>query len=348
MQLHDLKQLGSAATTATLPVQLSQIITRQTASGKPFIDLEVADATDCIRLKVWSDTDAFEFCQTAQAGEICALDGEFYINDFGVNITRPSLSYLDDSEIESFLQGSPERSRELEAHWNYITDLFENLSDPRLKLLTTTVLIDLADKWKRAGAARSYHHARRGGLLEHTAQMLKVSQVLAPQYPEVWPDLLHTGVLFHDIGKCWENDYPASGFTARATRMGELLGHITIGVEVVNKYWNQLRESDPEVFETAKPPSELLKEHLLHLILSHHGQFDFGSPVTPKIPEAWMLHYIDNLDARMEMLRGSYAGNPELEPNLYQANRPLSGYLARPISKSFHRRDAEDTEREPE
>jgi len=336
MQLSDLKRLGSEPSTATIPVQLAKINPRQTASGKPFIDLEVADSTDSFRLKIWSDTDAFEFCQNAKDGEICALDGEFFVNDFGVNINRPSLSYLEDSEIESFLQGSPERARELEAHWTYINQLFENLSDPRLKLLTTTVLSDLSEKWNRAGAARSYHHARRGGLLEHTAQMLRVSEALAPQYPEIWPDLLHTGVLFHDIGKCWENDSPASGFTAQPSRMGELLGHITIGVEVVNKYWNQLRTAEPKIFESDNPPSELVKEHLLHLILAHHGQFDFGSPVTPKIPEAWMLHYIDNLDARMEMMRGSYASDPEVEPDLYKAQRPLSGYLARPISDSIN------------
>jgi len=348
MQLQEIKGQCLEPTSAALPVQLAKITTRQTASGKPYIDLEVADATDTIRLKIWSDTDAFEFCQTAQNGEICTLDGEFYVNDFGVNINRPSLSYLADAEIESFLQGSAERAQELAAHWDYIYQLFENLCDARLRLLTTTVLTDLADKWKRAGAARSYHHARRGGLLEHTAQMLKVSEVLAPQYPEIWPDLLHAGVLFHDVGKCWENDYPASGFVAQPSRMGELLGHITIGVEVVNKYWNQLRESHPDLFEASNPPSELVKEHLLHLIVSHHGQMDFGSPVTPKIPEAWMLHYIDNLDARMEMLRGSYHNDPEEKPDLYKANRPLSGYLARPISESVQRKDAKDTEQQPE
>ncbi len=335
MQLSDLKRLGSEPQTASVAVQLAKITTRQTASGKPFIDLEVADATDSIRLKIWSDTDAFEFCQSAGDSELCLLDGEFFVNDFGVNINRPSLSYLEDSQVDAFLQGSPERAQELEDLWDYLNTLFENLSDPRLRLLTTTVLNDLSEKWKRAGAARSYHHARRGGLLEHTSQMLKVAEALAPQYPEIWPDLLYAGVLFHDIGKCWENDYPAKGFTTQPARMGELLGHITIGVEVVNKYWNQLREQEPEVFKTTAPASELVKEHLLHLIVSHHGQLDFGSPVTPKIPEAWMLHYIDNLDARMEMLRGSYAGEPEVEPDLYRAQRPLSGYLARPISESL-------------
>lgn len=335
MQLSDLKRLGSDPTSATVPVQLAKIVTRQTTSGKPFIDLEVADSTESLKLKIWSDTDAFEFCQAAKDGDICSLDGEFFVNDFGVNINRPSLSYLDASEIDTFLQGSPERVEELEALWKYVNQVFENLLDARLRLLTTTVLSDLSEKWKRAGAARCFHHARRGGLLEHTAQMLKASESLAPLYPEIWPDLLHTGVLFHDIGKCWENDYPAHGFTSQPVRMGELLGHITIGVEVANKYWNQLKQQEPEIFEGGSPPSELVKEHLLHLIVSHHGQFDFGSPVTPKIPEAWMLHYIDNLDARMEMLRGSYAADPEVEPDLYRAQRPLSGYLARPIRQQI-------------
>jgi len=171
--------------------------------------------------------------------------------------------------------------------------------------------------------------------------MLRCAEALAPQYPEVWPDLLLAGVLFHDIGKCWENDYPARGFMATPVRMGELLGHISIGVEVVNRYWHKLSEAEPEVFDDEKldPPSDRVREYLLHLIVAHHGQLDFGSPVTPKIPEAWMLHYIDNLDARMEMMRGSYAQGPEIEPDLFKAQRPLSGYLARPIRGHYAPKD---------
>ncbi|MEM6822814.1 MAG: HD domain-containing protein [Verrucomicrobiota bacterium] len=337
MTLTELRQLPQDAPsqdTLSVSVQLTKIQEKQTASGKPYYDLELSDAEDRCKVKIWSDTEAFEFCQNARLGDLCQMRGYFYVNDFGLNVNQPSLRILESEEADRFLQGSPERAAEMEACWKYVLGVFEDLEDPRLRLLTTTCLSDLESKWKRAAAARSYHHARRGGLLEHTAQMLRSAEAIAPLYSEIWPDLLYTGVLFHDIGKCWENDYPEQGFVTQPIRMGELLGHISIGVEVVNRYWNRLREQEPEIFdETQLPPSDLIKEHLLHLIISHHGQLEFGSPVTPKIPEAWALHYIDNLDARMEMLRGTYQQEPAIGKDLYDPQRPLSGYQVRPISE---------------
>ena len=151
-------------------------------------------------------------------------------------------------------------------------------------------------------------------------------------YPELNRDLMIAGVLFHDCGKLWENSYPEDGFGQIHSRYGEMLGHIPLGIELVNKLWGDLLDSSEfEQFSEAKPSTEDVRLHLLHLIGSHHGQLEFGSPVLPKTPEAYALHYIDNLDAKMEMLRDAYSQAAEVAPGIYDRVFPLQANLIRPL-----------------
>lgn len=312
---------------------MAQVREATTQGGKPYYDLELADATGTTKLKIWSETQAFSFCQRLQGGEMIAVEGIFFCNQYGLNVNRPEARFLSDEEIEFLLAGSEEDRRRGEADWEYVISVFGQMNDPRLKAVALQCLGAYEAKWRRAAAARTYHHAKRGGLLEHTASMLRLAEAISGHYPEVTPELLYCGVLFHDVGKLWENDYPEKGFISQPTRLGEMLGHITIGIEVVNRLWNQCLEEDPESFSSEQqPPTELLKEHLLHLIAAHHGEIAFGSPVTPKTPEAWLLHHIDNMDAKIEMLRCAYRESEETVPGLYPVRRPLAGMPAKPLS----------------
>jgi 3'-5' exoribonuclease len=316
------------------PAQVAQLREATTQGGKPYFDLELADATGSAKVKIWSDTPAFSFCQRLEGGELIALEGSFFSNQYGLNINRPEARFLPDEEIELLLAGSEENRLRADSDWEYVISIFGQLKDRRLKAVALQCLGDHEAKWRRAAAARTYHHARRGGLLEHTASMLRLAEAIGGHYPEVSPELLYCGVLFHDVGKLWENDYPETGFISQPTRLGEMLGHISIGIEVVNRLWNQAREEEPDAFtETSSPPTEVLKEHLLHLIAAHHGEMAFGSPVTPRTPEAWLLHHIDNMDAKIEMLRCAYRESEEVVPGLYQARRPLAGLPAKPLSE---------------
>ena len=108
------------------------------------------------------------------------------------------------------------------------------IGDPRLRLLGETFLADQGERFRRTAGARSYHHARRGGLVEHTAQMMRMAVAVAPLYPQLNLDLLIAGILFHDSGKLWENHLPETGFTMGFDERGELMGHISIGMELVN------------------------------------------------------------------------------------------------------------------
>ncbi|MFH1066522.1 MAG: HD domain-containing protein [bacterium] len=335
MTLLELRQTAQEGAQEELAAQaqIIQLKQERTKGGKPYFDLELADATARTRLKIWADSEAFGFLESASMGDGVELTGFFHVNDYGLNVNRPVLRALDAEEKELLFVGSPERKEKSDQDWQFLKETFSSLKDARLRLATLAALEKYEKKWRRAGAARTYHHARRGGLLEHTAQMLRCAAALAPLYPEIFPDLLYAGVLFHDIGKLWENDYEEAGFVSPYSRTGEMMGHICIGVELVNQLWKEAKEGNADLFETAHPPSDLVRDHLLHLIVSHHGQMEFGAPVTPRTPEAWMLHYIDNLDATTEMLRCTYAEKQQASPGLFEARRPLTGLAVLPLSR---------------
>ncbi|MDR1192360.1 MAG: HD domain-containing protein [Verrucomicrobiales bacterium] len=322
---------GGAELDETVWAQIETLRQGRTQNDKPFFDLEIVDADGRAKFKIWSDSSAFDQCHDLQAGDFCELSGRFFVNNFGLNVSRPTLRTLADDEVEIFLQGSPAVAKLNQDNWDYMVSVFTTLQEPRLREVSLAALKSLEKKWRRAAAARTYHHARRGGLLEHTSQMLRLAVAVAPLYPEVCPDLLYCGVLFHDAGKMWENNYPKRGFVSKPNRRGELLGHISLGIEITNKYWNQTKEANSELFANTAE-SELVRDHLLHLIAAHHGTREFGSPVTPRTPEAWLLHHIDNIDAKMEMLRRVYVEKDEVAPGLYDRRPPLEGLTAAPLS----------------
>jgi 3'-5' exoribonuclease len=239
---------------------------------------------------------------------------------------------LKPAEGEAFFAGGEERRAQIEGHWDFCLQRAQGMKDLRLRWICVRAFEKFPEKWKRAAAARKNHHARRGGLLDHTAQMLKVAKVLAPLYPEVDGDLLAAGVIFHDLGKLWENDTGEKGFGSVASRRGELIGHISLGIEVANSLWREGEAVEGKSWSEMKPASDELRDHLLHLIASHHGTKEFGSPVAPKTPEAFLLHHIDNMDARIEMLRLSYARGKEEGVGLLEAHRPLEGPLPWPLN----------------
>ena len=197
---------------------------------------------------------------------------------------------LTPQEKSELLQGPAELRQKQNADWKFILETIAKISDPRLHTLCDAFVEDMGERFRRTAAARKYHHARRGGLVEHTAQMMRVAMTIAPLYPQLNVDLLIAGILFHDSGKLWENNYPESGFVMDYNERGELVGHISIGLELVNSLWRKLATDSGEIWKNLTPPSEDVRLHLLHLIGAHHGEMQFGSPVDPKTPEAMALH----------------------------------------------------------
>ena len=240
---------------------------------------------------------------------------------------------LTDQEKNELLQGPADLRARQGADWEFIVQTNQGIVDPRLRALCDAFRKEWGDRFRRTAAARNYHHARRGGLVEHTAQMMRVALKIAALYPALNVDLLLAGILFHDCGKLWENSLPESGFTMGYDERGELMGHISIGLELVNSLWRKLFSENAETWKNLSPPSEDVRLHLLHLIGAHHGEAQFGSPVSPKTPEAMALHYIDNLDARLEMFAAGYMTAKPLAPRIFDRVRPLPANLVTPLEK---------------
>jgi 3'-5' exoribonuclease len=240
---------------------------------------------------------------------------------------------LTEQEKKELLQGPAELRAKQATDWDYIRQTCGGIVDPRLRALCEAFLNEWGDRFRRTAAARNYHHARRGGLVEHTAQMMRVATDIVPLYAQLNLDLLIAGILFHDSGKLWENQYSENGFIMAYDEIGELMGHISIGVELANSLWRRLSTEYGDAWKNHAPPSEDVRMHLLHLIGSHHGEMQFGSPVFPKTPEAMALHYIDNLDARLEMFAAGYTTAKPLADRIFERARPLPGNLVKSLEK---------------
>jgi len=326
------EQAGDVPLIASVEAQLQSRGVKATKGGKPYFDLVFADATGSLSLKVWSDTPLHGEAENLPLQSIVRLEGEWTQNQYGVNGSGVSWTLLADEAVADFLAGDPATRRKQEKDFADITAFCESMSDPRLKKLCGHFFATMGDRFRRTAAARKNHHARRGGLVEHVAQMMRSADAVCGVYPELNRDLMIAGVLFHDCGKLWENSYPEDGFGQIHSKYGEMLGHIPLGIELANKLWHDLLgSSEFDGFSGCKPPGEDVRLHLLHLIGSHHGQLEFGSPVLPKAPEAYALHYIDNLDAKMEMLRDAYVQATEVAPGIYDRVFPLAANLIRPL-----------------
>jgi 3'-5' exoribonuclease len=315
--------------------QVEALQKKETREGKPFWEVSIADAEAKLTLRAWSDTPAFTACENLVPGMFVEVTGEFARNgSFGMDAKRWMCRDLSEAERDALLAGSPALREKQAKDFEAITEGVASILDPRLRGLARLFLDEFGPRFRRAAAARGNHHARRGGLVEHVAQMMRAAMAIASVYPALNRDLLIAGVLFHDSGKLWENSMPADGFVMPFDERGEMLGHITIGIELVNTLWRRLLAL-PEAggWSGLQPAGEDVRLHLLHLLAAHHGELQFGSPVVPKTPEASALHFIDNLDARLEMIAVGYESARFLAPRVQERVWPLPGNLVTALGK---------------
>ena len=188
----------------------------------------------------------------------------------------------------------PATTYNIDELWAQLESILASFTEPDLKRLVTAVLADgeIREALREAPAAKQLHHAFLGGLLEHVVSVLTLAVKVVPHYPILMRDLVLTGVILHDIGKIHELAW-ATGF--EYTLEGTLLGHIQIGASMVEKTIDSLPNFPPR-----------LKTLVLHTILSHHGKLEFGSPKLPMIPEALMLNFLDDMDAKMQTLKSEF------------------------------------------
>src|ERR1700726_758015 len=229
MQLMTLSEIRRAAqngaVSAKVHVQVEWAEPKLTREQKPYCELSLADACDRMTLRVWSDHPAYKACSSLTMESFIELAGEFNSHSqYGLEAQKWTVRPLTPQEKNELLQGPPELRAKQNADWQFILETSATISDPRLRTLCDAFVREFGDRFRRTAAARRNHHARRGGLVEHTAQMMRVARAIAPLYPELNVDLLVAGILFHDSGKLWENQFSETGFVIHhETGLGELI-----------------------------------------------------------------------------------------------------------------------------
>jgi 3'-5' exoribonuclease len=333
--IEELKQQTVADNSAgSIHAQVDEVTSKRTKDQKPYLEIHLRDATANFPLRVWSDHPSFGFCSELRAGDFVEIQGDFMVSAaFGLEARNWSVRFLNGSEKADLLAGPPEIRERQSSDYSAVESFIQSLRDPRLRELSLLFLREFGDRLRRAAGARNYHHARRGGLVEHIAQMMRTGDAIAAVYSGLNRDLLLAGILFHDSGKLWENCFPKESFIMPHDFRAELIGHVSMGVELVNRLWQRLKEgAEFSSWNVLSPDSDLVRLHLLHVVASHHGEKEFGSPVEPKTPEAMALHLIDNLDAKLEMMSSAYQFGKRLSPEIIERVRPLPTNLVVPLA----------------
>ncbi len=246
----------------------------------------LCDKTGQLEARVWEPGDP-RISKDLQRGDFVKARGSVSRFDDRLQMKIEQLRRALPDETDK-VDMMPATTYNVDELWATLMGFIESFTDPHLKTLLTTLLSDptLAQAYREAPAARQLHHAWLGGLLEHVVSLLRLADRVAPNYPILNRDLLLTGVILHDIGKVRELSWDA-GF--EYTIEGTLLGHIQMGIELVEKTIDGMPEFPPR-----------LRTLVVHMILSHHGKLEFGSPKLPMIPEALVLSFVDDLDAKMQ------------------------------------------------
>jgi len=334
--MQSLNQVWSEATDVPsffdFACQLQKSSQRLTKSQKPFYEVVLVDSQQSISLKIWENHAQFQEASHLKVGDFLHIQGNFSRSQYGLESSNWQWARLSDEGKETLLLGDPNLKAKQEKDLAHIKEALEAIQDPRLYAVCQLFMQTFYDRFLRAAGARKNHHARRGGLVEHVAQMMRSAQAICQAYTHLNLDLLVAAILFHDAGKLWENNYPPEDFHQLYSLHAEALGHISLGIELVNKLWKDcLAAQGDNNWMHLNPPTEHVRIHLMHLIASHHGTLEYGSPVVPKTPEAYALHFIDNLDAKLEMFQNVYTQGSKLHEQIYERQFPFSTNLIKPL-----------------
>jgi 3'-5' exoribonuclease len=309
----DCARVENQTITSMFVVALKQVKSKK--SGELYLSLVLADRSGQLQANMWDNV----------ADAISAFEQDDFVKVKGVvhkyngrwQLTVHKMRKLGESEID-YSDYLAKTSKDVEQLWQTLCSFVESFQNPWLKSLLKEFTSDeaLVAAYKTAPAAKTLHHAFVGGLLEHVVSLLTVCDLTARNYPQVDRDLLLSGAFLHDIGKLHELTYQRS---IAYTTKGQLLGHMIIELEMLHQ----------KIARVPGFPDEL-KVLLEHLIISHHGEYEFGSPKLPMFPEALMLHYLDDLDSKMESMRAQFEREAEFDSPWTSYNPSLARPLLNP------------------
>ena len=261
------------------------------AKGSEYLELKLSDASGDLKAFLW-DVRAIEGDMEAiRADVFLRVKGSVTSYNGRLQMKLDKVRFAPDAEVGDFSSFFPVSARPVPEMLAELDGLIATVKDPWISLLLAALFVEDADlraAFAQAPAAKSMHHAFLGGLLEHTLSVAGMAERACGHYGSLNRDLVMAGVLLHDVGKTAELSYQRSfGYTDA----GNLLGHIAMEAEWISRAAGKIPEFPEE-----------LRMQILHIVLSHHGRLDFGSPVLPKTPEALLVHYLDDLDGKLEVM----------------------------------------------
>ncbi len=286
--------------------------TAMAKNGKPYMTLKIMDRTGEVEGRIWDRVD--EFSRQFDKNDFILINAKASVYMGKMQVVIQDLKKIDESlvDLSDFLPVSKRSQSEMRQELDQILD---SLTDRYIATLLRSFFDDpeFFALYSKAPAAKAMHHVFLGGLLEHSLAVVGLAIDVAARYPQVNRDLLICGALLHDIGKVRELSYQRS---FDYTDEGKLLGHIVIGVQMVEDHIRQIDGFPTEL-------SMLIK----HLLLSHHGQYDFGSPKRPKFLEAVILNFIDDLDSKINGVQTHIDKEPDREGNWTSYHRLYDRYF---------------------
>jgi 3'-5' exoribonuclease len=266
---------------------------RPNRQGNLYLQVRLSDKTGSITAMLWNATE--KHYESFQNGDYVHVLGTSQLYNGGMQVLAKAINTPKNREIDEsdFVTLSVVKVDEMVAR---VSELLRSISNLHLRNLAECFLVDedLVRRFRLAPAGIKNHHAYQGGLLEHVLSLMELAAIVAPRYEDLDPDLLLMGAFLHDLGKIEELTYePDLGYSDS----GQLLGHLVQGVLLLDQKIRETEKMSGEPF-----PVELANR-LQHMIVSHHGEYEFGSPKLPMTLEAIALHYLDNLDAKMHSVR---------------------------------------------
>jgi 3'-5' exoribonuclease len=282
--------------TSSFVVVAKQIKPKKT--GEPYLALTLGDRSGQLEAKMWDNVE--DVLEAFEQDDFLKVKGLINKYKQRFQLTIHKLRKLAESEIE-FADYLPKTTKDIEQLWQALETFVGSIQNPHLKALIQAFMADpgIASAYRNAPAAKTLHHAYIGGLLDHVVSLCRSCDLTCRNYPQLNRDLLLAGAFLHDIGKIHELTYNRS---FSYTTKGQLLGHMIIELEMLQA----------KLALVAGFPDEL-KTMVEHLIISHHGEYEFGSPKLPMFPEALALHYLDDLDSKMEAMRAHFERESSLD-----------------------------------
>ena len=316
--------------TASFLVQSKEV--REKKSGEPYLSLILGDKSGKMDAKMWDNV--VEVLDTFDRDDFVKVKGIVQLHLNRPQFIIHKIRALADTEVD-FADYFPASLRNPDEMWTELRLMVNVVGNGHLRALLNAILDDpeIGRRFRMAPAAKSIHHAFLGGLLEHVLSLCSLCMKTTEHYPIVDRDLMIAGAVLHDIGKIYELSYDR-GFNY--TTEGQLLGHIMIAIRIIGDKMH------------AVPGFPVQLRNLLeHMVISHHGRLEYGSPKLPQFPEAILLHYLDDMDSKMESMRALIdsdrqsgaeftAYNPALERTILKKElylSPKAAAVQKPESK---------------